>query len=178
MKVGWQGFNIIHPNFEHGNNFKIGEFNHIHENVVVGDNVEIRSHVELRPETIIGDDCYVDSGVKSSGECEIGNDVSLRYDAIIAKGTVIEDHIFISPQLMMENLNHRGEAMGGAHIGIGEWNHETKYRVFIGTNVTLAAGIEICSGTIIGSKANVRKSITEPGIYVGNPAKLLGGGRG
>jgi len=39
--------------------------------------------------------------------------------------------------------------------------------------VTLASGIEICSGAIIGSKANVRKSITEPGIYIGNPARRL-----
>lgn len=168
-------FNVIHPSFKHGENFRIGAFNHIHENVIVGDNVEIRSFTELKPETIIGDNCYVDSGVKTSGECWIGNNATLRYDAIIAKGTVIEDHIFISPQLMTENLNHRGEAIGGAHIGTREWGHETKYRVFIGTNVTLAAGIEICSGTIIGSKANVRKSITELGIYVGSPAKCLGG---
>jgi len=168
-------FNIIHPSFEYGENVKIGEFNHIHENVVVGNNVEIKSHTELKPHTIIGDDCYIDSGVKTSGECWIGDNVTLRYDAIIAKGTVIEDHVFVSPQLMTENLNHRGEPKGGAHIGTGEWNHETEYRVFIGTNITLAAGIEICSGTIIGSKANVRKSITEPGVYIGNPARLLGG---
>lgn len=175
MREEWRRFNVIHPSFRHGENFEMGEFNHIHESVIVGDNVEIRSFTELGPETIIGDDCYIDSGIKTSGECWIGNNVTLRYDVIIAKGTVVEDHIFISPQLMTENLNHRGESIGGAHIGTGEWNHETEYRVFIGTNVTLAARIEICSGAIIGSKANVRKSITEPGIYIGNPAKRLGG---
>ena len=165
------GINIIHPSFKHGENFKIGEFNYIHENVVVGDNVEIKSHVELRPDTVIGDDCYVDSGVKTSGQCWIGNVVTLRYNTIIAKGTIIEDHVFISPQLMTENLNHLGENRGGAHIGTGKWNHETEHRVFIGTNVTLAAAIEIRSGAIIGSKANVRKDITDAAVYIGNPAK-------
>jgi len=175
VKAERSGTNIIHSSFKHGKNFKIGEFNHIHENVIVGDNVEIRSNVELRPDTIIGNDCYVDSGVKTSGECRIGNRVTLRYDVIIARGTIIEDHVFISPQMMTENLNHRGDTPGGTHIGSGEWNHETKYRVFIGTNVTIAAATEICSGAIIGSKANVRKSISKPGVYIGNPAKLLEG---
>jgi len=165
--------NHVHPSFEYGRNLKIGKYNHIHECVSVGDDVTIRSYVELRKETVIGDDCYLDSGVKSSGQNRVGDRVTLRYDSILAKGVIIEDDVFISPQLMTENLSHRGEEVGGAHIGIFEWDRKTKYRVFIGTNVTLAAGIEICSGAIIGSKANVRKSILEPGVYVGNPARRL-----
>ena len=135
--------------------------------------MKMRSYVELRPQTIFGDGCYIDSGVKCSGQCRMGDRVTLRYDSIIARGVEVEDDVFISPQLMTENVNHRGEEVGGAKIGVGDWDHETEYRVFIGTNVTLAAGITIVPGVIIGSKANVRKDITEAGVYVGNPAKLL-----
>ena len=165
--------NVIHPSFKHGSNFQIGEFNHIFEDVVVGDYVRIRSYVELRPKTLIGNGCYLDSGVKSSGQCRIGDRVTLRYDSIIARGVEVEDDVFISPQLMTENVNHRGEEVGGAKIGVGDWDGSTEYRVFIGTNVTLAAGIVIVPGVVIGSKANVRKDITESGVYVGSPAKLL-----
>ena len=165
--------NHIHPSFEYGRNLKIGKDNHIHEGVTVGDNVKIMSYVELRKGTVIGDDCYLDSRVTSSGHNRVGDRVTLRYDSIIARGVNIEDDVFISPQFMTENVNHKGEEVGGAHIGTGEWNRKTKYRVFIGTDVTLAAGVDICSGAIIGSKANVRKSITESGIYVGNPARRL-----
>ena len=163
----------IPKSFSYGKNLLFGKFNHIHRNVQVGNNVTIRSYVELRSGTVIGHDCYIDSGVKSSGNNIVGDRVILRYDSILAKGVIVEDDVFISPQLMTENISHRGEEIGGAHIGIGEWDKKTKYRVFIGTNVTLAAGIEICSGTIIGTKANVRKSILEPGIYIGNPARRL-----
>lgn len=165
--------NHVHPSFVYGRNLKIGKYNHIHEGVSVGDDVTIKSHVELRKDTVIGDRGHIDSGVKSSGQNIIGKDVTLRYDSIIAKGTIIEDDVFISPQFMTENINHHGEEVGGAKIGVGEWDESTKYRVFIGTNVTLAARITICPGVIIGSKTNVRKSITEPGIYVGNPARRL-----
>ncbi len=161
----------IAMDFKCGENLEIGEFNHIHSGVEVGDNVKILSYVELREGTVIGDDCKLDSGVKSSGQNKVGNRVTLRYDSILAKGVIIEDDVFISPQFMTENVNHHGEEVGGAHIGTGEWDKKTRFRVFIGTNVNLAAGIEICSGAIIGSKSNVRKSITKPGIYFGNPAR-------
>jgi len=165
--------NIIATDFTRGDNLSIGSFNLIEENVKVGDNVKIMNYVELRKGTRIGDDCYIDSGVKSSGQNRVGNRVILRYASILAKGVKIEDDVFISPQLMTENVNQYGEEIGGAHIGVGDWGGQTKYRVFIGTNVTLAAGIEICPSVIIGSKTNVRKSITEPGVYIGNPARLL-----
>lgn len=163
--------NKVHPSFNYGKNLQIGYGNYIHEGVSVGDDVKIQSFVELRSGTVIGDGSYIDTGVISSGENSIGKRVTLRYGSIIARGVKIEDDVFISPQLMTENVNHKGEEIGGAHIGTGEWCQKTRFRDFIGTNVTLAAGIEICSGTVIGSKSNVRKSITEPGVYFGNPAR-------
>lgn len=156
--------NTIHESFKHGRNFRIGEFCHIHEDVEVGDDVTIRSFVELRPRTVVGSRVYVDSGVKTSGDCRIGDDVTLRYDCIIARGVEVGDGTFIAPQLMTENLDEVRASIGGAKIGRG---------VFIGTNVTLASGITICDGAVIGSKANVRKSIAEKGVYVGNPARRL-----
>jgi len=156
--------NYVHPSFKSGVNLKIGKYCHIHPEVQVGDNCNIRSYVELRNGTIIGDDCYIDSGVKSSGECRIGNGVTLRYDSIIARGVEIGDNTFIAPQLMTENLDHKGTPIGGAKIGSG---------CFIGTNVTLSAGIRICNGAIIGTKANVRKDIIEKGVYIGNPARKV-----
>jgi len=159
----YQG-NTVSPDFKHGENLQIGEYCIIEDSVIVGDNCVIKNYVELRNGTIIGDDCYIDSGVKSSGQCKIGNRVTLRYDSIIARGTIIEDDAFISPQLMTENLDLQGTPIGGAHIGKG---------CLIGTNVTLASGIKIANGTIIGTKANVRKDIIEPGVYIGNPARQI-----
>jgi UDP-N-acetylglucosamine acyltransferase len=167
-------FNKIDDSFIHGKNFEIGCFNRIHEDVRVGDDVTIKSYVELRPHTVIGDNCYVDSGVRSSGRNKIGNNVVIRYNSILARGTLIHDDVFVSPQLMTENVSHEGNQIGGAEIGVGEWRKgDSEYRVFIGTNVTLASGIKVCSGAVIGSKTNVRKDILEPGVYVGNPAKKI-----
>lgn len=156
--------NIIHPSFKHGANFRIGNFNVIHENCKVGDDVTIRSYVELRPNTIIGDNCYVDSGVKSSGQNKIGNNVTLRYDTIIARNVIIEDDVFISPQVMFINIPFTKKEKKHTIVRRG---------AKIGTNATINDGVEIGEDVIIGAKSFVNKDCLEKGVYVGVSAKRI-----
>ncbi len=130
--------------------------------VVIGAGTRVRSFVELRDGTMIGERCYIDSGVKSSGQCSIGDRVTLRYDAIIARGCDIGDDSFIAPQVMMINLDHRGKEIGGARIG---------RRVHVGTAAVLNPGIVIGDGAVIGACALVTKDCEEGKTYVGVPAK-------
>ena len=53
------------------------------------------------------------------------------------------------------------------------WRH-TKLgnRVSVGTNATILP-VTICDQVVIGAGAVVTKDIVEPGIYAGNPARLL-----
>jgi acetyltransferase-like isoleucine patch superfamily enzyme len=122
------------------------------------------SYVELRPRTLFGDDCYVDSGVKTSGECVIGNRVTLRYDAIVARNVVIEDDVFISPQVMMIHIPFMEKEKKPTTIKRG---------AKIGTDATIGDGVTIGEGVIIGAKAYVNRDCLEPGTYVGIPAKLI-----
>jgi len=156
--------NVVDPDFVYGSNLKMGKFCHIHEGVIVGSNVTIRSYVELRPGTVIGDDCYIDTGVKASGKCTIGNRVTLRYDTIIARNVVIEDDVFISPQVMFINIPFVEKEKKPTIIRRG---------VKIGTNTTIADGVEVAEGVVIGAKSFVNKDLLEPGVYVGIPAKRL-----
>jgi acetyltransferase-like isoleucine patch superfamily enzyme len=45
-------------------------------------------------------------------------------------------------------------------------------KVSIGTNTTILP-VNICDNVVVGAGAVVTKDITKPGIYVGNPARLL-----
>ena len=85
------------------------QFNLIHEGVVIGAVTRLRSYVELREGTVIGAHCYIDSGVKCSGDCVIEDWVTLRYDAIIARGCHIGEGTYVCPQVMTNNLNHERE---------------------------------------------------------------------
>jgi len=132
--------------------------------VYVGVGTRIRSFVELRAGTSIGAQCYIDSGVKMSGDCWIGDSVTVRYDAIIARGCEIGDETYICPQVMFNNLDSDLQSIGGAKVG---------KRCFIGTNATIAAGIEIADDVTVGAKALVTKNIVEPGTYIGIPARRV-----
>jgi UDP-N-acetylglucosamine acyltransferase len=156
--------NNIHPTFMYKEPIQIGKYNHIHENVIVGKGCIIRSYVELRNNTRIGNNCYLDSGVKTSGDCIIGHNVTIRYDSIIARNVIVEDEVFISPQVMFINIPFSDKERKSTIIKSG---------VKIGTNATIGDGVEICEGVIIGAKSFVNKDILEKGVYVGVPARRI-----
>ena len=63
-------------------------------------------------------------------------------------------------------------------LGIGQGDQslweKTKIgnKVSIGSNATILP-VDICNNVVIGAGAVVTKDITEPGVYVGNPAMKL-----
>lgn len=158
--------NEIAEDFIRGFNCSVGKFNLIEENVKVGENVTIKNYVELRKGTIFGNGCYIDSRVSTSGgdTCRMGDNVTLRYGAIIARNVIIEDDVFISPQVGFINIPFMKREQKTTIIKKG---------VLIGFNATIKEGITIAEGVIIGAKANVTKDILKAGVYVGNPARLL-----
>ena len=156
--------NIIHSSFKHGKNFQIENFNVIHECVKVGKDCIIRSHVDLRPFTKIGDNAYIDSFVASSGLNIMGNNVTIRYGSIIAKNVIIGNDVFIAPKVGFINI---------AFVDRDNRKTVIEDYVQIGMGSVIGKGVRIKEGTIIGALSFVRKSITEKGIYVGNPLRKL-----
>jgi acetyltransferase-like isoleucine patch superfamily enzyme len=62
---------------------------------------------------------------------------------------------------------------GGPAKGRRDLWRSTKigHGVSIGTNATILP-VSICDRVVIGAGAVVTKNISEPGIYIGNPARL------
>jgi acetyltransferase-like isoleucine patch superfamily enzyme len=120
--------------------------------------------------------------------CEIGNDsfigpfVEIQKGATIGKRCRIQSHAFICDLVSIGDdcfISHGAMfindlfATGGPAAKPELWR-STKLgnHVSIGTNATVLP-VMICDGTIVGAGAVVTKDITEPGFYVGNPARLL-----
>ena len=47
--------------------------------------------------------------------------------------------------------------------------------IWVGANVTICKGVKICDHVVIGANSVVTKSILEPGVYAGVPAKRIKG---
>ncbi|MBV9392193.1 MAG: N-acetyltransferase [Verrucomicrobia bacterium] len=119
----------------------------------IGDGSFIGPFVEIQRDTIIGKRCRVQSHAFICELVEIGD------DCFISHGAMFINDLFVE---------------GGPAKGRRDLWRSTRIgnRVSIGTNATVLP-VTICDHVVVGAGSVVTKDIAEPGIYAGNPARLL-----
>jgi acetyltransferase-like isoleucine patch superfamily enzyme len=119
----------------------------------------------------IGDDCFIGPFVEIQRGVSIGKRTRIQSHAFVCELVCIGDDCVISHGAMFINDPF---ASGGPARGDRTLWRETAVgdRVCIGTNATVLP-VAICSDVVIGAGAVVTRDITRPGIYAGNPARLL-----
>jgi acetyltransferase-like isoleucine patch superfamily enzyme len=138
--------------------------------VTFGANVTVIEPANLYGCTI-GDDCFVGPFVEVQRGVGIGRRCKIQSHTFICELVTIGDDCFISHGAMFVNDLF---ATGGPARGNKDLWHPTKIgnQVNIGTGATILP-VEICDRVVVGAGAVVTKDITQPGIYAGNPARLL-----
>jgi acetyltransferase-like isoleucine patch superfamily enzyme len=119
-----------------------------------GDNVSIHPHVYIfNPQQLsIGDNvsihpmCYIDA----SGGIYIGNDVSIAHAATIMSST----HQYSNLDIPIKDQP------------VDLLNTEIKDNVWVGAKVTILAGIQVGSGSVLAAGAVITKNVT-PNVVVG-----------
>ena len=137
--------------------------------VTFGQNVKVIEPVNLYG-CSIGDDCFIGPFTEIQKGVVIGKKTKVQSHSFICELVKIGDHCFIGHGVMFINDVFQG--------GVPAGGDKKKWRstiignyVSIGSNVTLLP-VTICDHVVIGAGAVVTKDIQEPGIYVGNPARL------
>jgi len=137
--------------------------------VTFGENVTVVQPVNLYGCTI-GDGSFVGPFVEIQKGVMIGKRCRIQSHSFICELVTIGDDCFISHSAMFINDVF---VAGGPAEKPQLWR-PTKLgnRVSVGTNATILP-VTICDQVVIGAGAVVTKDIVEPGIYAGNPARLL-----
>ena len=119
----------------------------------------------LDDRTFVGPFVEIQSGVS------IGKDCRIQSHTFICELVTIGDHCFISHGVMFINDLF---AIGGPAKGKRELWKSTRIgrNVSIGSNATILP-VTICDHVVIGAGSVVTRDISVPGIYAGNPARLL-----
>ena len=122
-------------------------------------------------ECALSDDCFVGPFVEIQKGVVIGARSKVQSHAFICELVSIGDDCFVGHGVMFTNDVF---AEGGPARGRRELWRSTRIgnRVSIGSNATLLP-VNICDDVVIGAGSVVTRNITEPGIYAGNPARLL-----
>ena len=139
-------------------------------NVQFGANVIVVEPVNIYDCTI-GDSTFVGPFVEIQRGVIIGQRCKIQSHAFICELVTIGDDCFISHGAMFINdlFTAGGPAQGQREL----WrNTRVGNHVSIGTNATILP-VEICDWVVIGAGAVVTRTISQPGIYAGNPAQLL-----
>lgn len=138
--------------------------------VTCGDNVRIVEPSNVY-ECTLGDDCFVGPFVEIQKGVQIGARTKVQSHAFICELVRIGDDCFVGHGVKFVNDLF---ATGGPARGRRELWQPTDIgdRVSIGSNATLLS-VRICNDVVIGAGAVVTRDISQPGIYAGNPARLL-----
>ena len=135
-----------------------------------GENVRLVQPVNLYGCTI-GDDTFIGPFVEIQRETVIGKRCRIQSHAFICELVTIGDDCFISHGAMF--INDRFDTGGPARGRRDLWRStRLGHDVSVGTNATILP-VSICDHVVIGAGAVVTRDVTEPGIYAGNPARLL-----
>lgn len=119
----------------------------------------------------IGDDCFVGPFAEIQKTVSIGPRTRVQSHAFICELVDIGADCFIGHGVAFVNdtFSKGGPARGDASLWkatrIGD-------RVSIGSNATILP-VKICDDVVIGAGAVVTRSIETPGIYAGNPARMI-----
>lgn len=115
----------------------------------------IHSTAWLEKETSAGEANLVFGNVFVNAGVKFGNNNILNTGCIIEHECEIGNHNHISVSAVL---------CGRVKIGSN---------CFVGAGVIIKDKISVCDNVIIGAGAVVVKNISEPGVYVGNPAKKI-----
>lgn len=115
----------------------------------------IHSTCYVDPTAKIGDGCVIYPRCILDLNADIRENVFLNWGTGIGHDAIMHPHSFVAANVLIA---------GRSEVGM---------RCMIGNGTTFIDHIHVCDDVTIGGGATVVKNITEPGIYVGTPAKFL-----
>lgn len=135
----------------------------IEEGCKVNPAVEIGNFVEILAGACIGYGTKIASYVRVGTNCVIGRYVETRAKAVIGSGAIIEDNVFIGPGVMILSTTKDG-IKKPVIIRKG---------AYIGACSTIAAGVTVGEGAVVGAMAFVNEDVPAGVTVIGIPARKM-----
>jgi UDP-perosamine 4-acetyltransferase len=116
---------------------------------------------------IVSPDAIVNEGVSDGEGAVVMDGAVVNTGVSIGRGVIVNTNSTVEHDVQLEDWVHiapGASISGGATIG--------RFSM-IGAGATIIEGIKIAAGCMVGAGATVVHSLTEPGVYVGCPARRI-----
>lgn len=116
---------------------------------IIAPTATVSRYATVEPGSVVLHHATINAGATIGSNC------------IINTGAIVEHECSIGD---FTHISTAAVANGDCHVG---------KNCFIGSNAVVVNGLTIVDNTVVGAGSVVISSITEPGTYVGNPAKKI-----
>lgn len=150
----------------------------ISEDVIIGKNTKIWHQTQIREDVKIGDNCTIGKGVYVDFGVVIGSNVKIQNGSNIYNKTVLEDGVFLGPGVLLLNDKYPRSINKDKKLKRAtDWSAGkilVKEGASIGAGTIIMPNITIGRYAMIGAGSIVTKDVTDYGLVIGCPARLIG----
>ena len=145
------GHVVLHAGAEIGEGARIGDFAQVRERAQIGAGATIGSHVSIDPEVHVG----------------LGASVQTR--CYLARGSTIEDDVFLGPGVTLANYNTMGRHPQGEVLKGPTLRRACR----VGAGATICPGVEIGEEAFVAAGAVVAADVPARAVVMGVPARVV-----
>ena len=138
----------------------------------IWDFAQVRENARIGANCIVGRGAYIGSGVVIGANCKVQN------DAMVYEPAVLEDGVFIGPNVVLTNDQYpRAINADGTIKSASDWNAvgvTVRHGASIGAHSVCIAPVVIGEWSLVGSGSVVSNDVPDHALVVGNPARQIG----
>ena len=150
----------------------------VEDGVKIGKGTKIWHFAQVRGGTVLGENCIIGNSVFIDSDSQIGNNCKIQNHAIVYHQAIIEDGVFIGPNVCFTN-DKRPRAINpdGTIKSADDWEVSTikiGQGAAIGGHSAITPGSNIGQWAMAGSGSVITKDVPDFALVYGNPAKIHG----
>jgi acetyltransferase-like isoleucine patch superfamily enzyme len=152
-----------------GQGARIGGHVVIHAGVEIGDGARIGDHAQLREGARIGAGATIGSFVSVDPGVHVGLRASVQTRCYLARGSTIEDDVFLGPGVTLANDDTMGRHPPGEPLRGPTLRRACR----VGAGVVIRPGVEVGEEAFVAAGAVVVADVPARAVVMGVPARVV-----